>query len=101
MKVGIIGAGPAGLTCAVKLAEQGVDVSIYESDKTVGGMTKSFDLWGQKVDLGPHRFFSMDQRINDFWLSYVGEDYIMEGDSVVATNGVTHEALLEAVIGDR
>ncbi|MBQ2314535.1 MAG: FAD-dependent oxidoreductase [Treponema sp.] len=77
MKVGIIGAGPAGLTCAVKLAEQGVDVSIYESDKTVGGMTKSFDLWGQKVDLGPHRFFSMDQRINDFWLSYVGEDYIM------------------------
>lgn len=33
--------------------------------------------------------------------NYAGEDYIMEGDSVVATNGVTHEALLEAVIGDR
>ena len=29
--------------------------------------------------------------------NYAGDDYIMEGDSVVATNGVTHEALLEAV----
>ena len=29
--------------------------------------------------------------------NYAGDDYMMEGDSVVATNGVTHEALLEAV----
>ena len=29
--------------------------------------------------------------------NYVGDSYMMEGDSVVATNGVTHEAILEAV----
>ena len=29
--------------------------------------------------------------------NYAGDDYIMEGDSVVATNGITHEAILEAV----
>ena len=29
--------------------------------------------------------------------NYGGEDYFMEGDSVVATNGVVHEDLLEAV----
>ena len=26
-------------------------------------MNKSFDLWGQRVDLGPHRFFSTDPRV--------------------------------------
>ena len=29
--------------------------------------------------------------------NYEGEDYMMEGDSVVATNGVTHAPLLEAI----
>jgi myo-inositol-1(or 4)-monophosphatase len=29
--------------------------------------------------------------------NYEGEDYMMEGDSVVATNGVTHDPLLEAI----
>lgn len=76
MKVGIIGAGPAGLTCALKLVENGIDVEVLEADGYVGGMTRSFDLWGQRVDLGPHRFFSMDERINDFWREQVGEDYI-------------------------
>jgi myo-inositol-1(or 4)-monophosphatase len=30
--------------------------------------------------------------------NYAGEDYFMEGDSVVATNGIVHQNLLEAVI---
>ena len=29
--------------------------------------------------------------------NYEGDDYMMEGDSVVATNGVTHDPLLEAI----
>ncbi len=77
MNAVIIGAGPAGLTCALKLAEGGVAVDVYESEPQIGGMTKSFDLWGQKVDLGPHRFFSMDEKINSFWLSQVGDEYVM------------------------
>ena len=77
MKVAVIGAGPAGLTCALKLAQSGIQVDVYESDATVGGMTRSFELWGQEVDLGPHRFFSKDDKVNDFWLEQVGDDYIM------------------------
>ena len=57
MKVGIIGAGPAGLACALALTRQGVDVVILEADAIPGGMCRSVDLWGMKVDLGPHRFF--------------------------------------------
>lgn len=76
MKIGIIGAGPAGLSCALKLVESGHEVDVFEADSAVGGMTKSFALWGQQVDLGPHRFFSMDEKVNQFWKEQVGEAYI-------------------------
>ena len=64
MKIGIIGAGPAGMTAAYELTKAGIEVDVYEQQDTVGGMAKTIDLWGQKVDLGPHRFFSGDPRIN-------------------------------------
>ncbi|TKB06776.1 putative selenate reductase subunit YgfK [Desulforhopalus sp. IMCC35007] len=37
IKVGIIGAGPSGLSCAYFLALQGFDVEIFESKKIAGG----------------------------------------------------------------
>ncbi len=40
-KVGVIGAGPAGLTCAYYLAQKGYQVTIYEKDKKPGGMMRS------------------------------------------------------------
>jgi protoporphyrinogen oxidase len=42
-----------------------------------GGLARSIDLWGQRVDLGPHRFFSTDSRVNRFWLDVAGRDYRM------------------------
>jgi protoporphyrinogen oxidase len=77
MRVAVIGAGPAGLTAAYQLAKGGVDVEVYESSGHVGGMSRSFKLWGQTVDLGPHRFFSNDARVNRLWLEAVGRDYRM------------------------
>ncbi len=53
------------------------DIDIFESGDSVGGLAMSFSLWGQTVDLGPHRFFSLDDRINDFWLDMVGEDHLL------------------------
>ena len=38
-KVGIIGAGPSGLTAAYYLALRGYDVTIYEANEKAGGMT--------------------------------------------------------------
>ncbi len=37
-KVAIIGGGPSGLTCAAFLAKEGVDVTIYEKYKYLGGL---------------------------------------------------------------
>ena len=76
-KVAIIGAGPAGITCAYQLVKQGVEVDLYESSAQVGGLAKTIDLWGQRVDLGPHRFFSEDTRVNSLWLELAGTDYRM------------------------
>lgn len=40
MKVGIIGAGPAGITIAVILARRGYDVTIFESKEKIGGVMR-------------------------------------------------------------
>ena len=77
MRVGIVGAGPAGITAAYQLAKAGVHVEVFEAGPHVGGLSRTIDLWGQKVDLGPHRFFSSDPRVNDVWLEVVGRDYCM------------------------
>jgi protoporphyrinogen oxidase len=76
-KIGIVGAGPAGLTAAYKIAMAGHEVILFEASDSVGGMAKSFNLWGQIVDLGPHRFFSSDPRVNSLWLEVIGHDYSM------------------------
>ena len=77
MKVGVIGAGPAGITCAYELSKRGAGVDLFEAGDTVGGLARSFRLWDQTVDLGPHRFFSGDARVNRLWLEVVGKDYRM------------------------
>jgi len=76
-RVAIVGAGPAGLTAAYQLVKAGVAVDVYEAGSLVGGMAKTFPLWGQLVDLGPHRFFSSDPRVNRLWLELVERDYSM------------------------
>lgn len=77
MKISIIGGGPAGISCGYALSKADKEVSVYEGDTNVGGMAKSFDLWGQRVDLGPHRFFSKQKEINDFFTAVIQNDYTL------------------------
>ncbi|MDR0538663.1 MAG: FAD-dependent oxidoreductase [Tannerellaceae bacterium] len=77
-RIAIIGAGPAGLAAAYQLSKN-VDneVHVFESTNAPGGMCKSIRLWDTTVDIGPHRFFSYDTRVNNLWLEVVGKDYKM------------------------
>ena len=77
MKIAVIGAGPAGITAAYQISKQNHDVEVFEGGPSVGGLAKTIELWNQKVDLGPHRFFSNDNRVNSIWLEVVGNDYEM------------------------
>ncbi|STO96636.1 FAD-dependent oxidoreductase [Helicobacter canis] len=74
-KILIIGAGPAGLSAARVLSENGYSVEIFELEEKVGGMSKSIELFSQIVDIGPHRFFSKDKRLNDFWHAHTNGEY--------------------------
>ena len=75
-KILVIGAGPAGLTCAYELSkDKSCKIKTVEISSRVGGMARSFKLFNQTVDLGPHRFFSSDNRVNKLWLEVIGTDY--------------------------
>lgn len=65
----IIGAGPAGLTAAYKLLKQNknIDVTIFEELNQVGGISKTINYKGNRMDLGGHRFFSKSSEINELW----------------------------------
>lgn len=54
----IIGAGPAGLTAAYELLKK-TDIIpiIYEQDHQVGGISKTVNYMGNRIDIGGHRFF--------------------------------------------
>ena len=77
MRIVVIGAGPAGLTAAYRISKGQPGVDVFEVSSSVGGLAKSLRLWGQTVDVGPHRFFSRDKRVNELWLEVVGKDYSM------------------------
>jgi protoporphyrinogen oxidase len=52
----VLGAGPAGLGAAWRLARRGVfDVSVIERGSAVGGNAGSFEFAGMPVDYGSHR----------------------------------------------
>jgi protoporphyrinogen oxidase len=54
--VDVIGAGLAGITAAIRLAERGASVTIHESDRRLGGKAGSITLGGTKEDHGYHVF---------------------------------------------
>jgi len=77
VKIAVIGAGPAGLSCALELARKGQDVTVFEADTAVGGISRTISIWGMNVDYGPHRFFTMDKRVADFWIDTIRDDFIL------------------------
>ena len=68
LKVGIIGAGIAGLASAVRMAIQGHEVQVYEANAYPGGKLSSFDLDGYRFDAGPS-LFTMPQYVDDLFHS--------------------------------
>ena len=68
-KVLIIGAGPAGLTAAYQLLkkEKDIDVTILEATSVIGGISRTFNYKGNRMDIGGHRFFSKDERVTSLW----------------------------------
>jgi protoporphyrinogen oxidase len=60
MKVGILGGGIAGLAVAWFLGDSAT-YQVHEASDVVGGLARSFKWHGFDCDLGPHRFFTLDE----------------------------------------
>ncbi|MGI6715970.1 MAG: NAD(P)/FAD-dependent oxidoreductase [Eubacteriales bacterium] len=64
----IIGAGPAGLTAAYELLKTtDIKVIVLEATDVIGGISQTVVYKGNRMDIGGHRFFSKDDRVNEFW----------------------------------
>ncbi len=64
----IAGAGPAGLTAALELLRR-TDITpiVIEADGQVGGISKTINYRGNRMDLGGHRFFSKSDWVMRWW----------------------------------
>lgn len=65
----IIGAGPAGLSCAYHLlkANKNYNVIILEESDSIGGISKTVNYKGNRMDIGGHRFFTKNENVFNLW----------------------------------
>ncbi len=65
----IIGAGPAGLTAAYELLTRtGIKLIVLEKSDYMGGLSRTVNYKGNRIDIGGHRFFSKSDRVMEWWL---------------------------------
>jgi protoporphyrinogen oxidase len=65
MKVGIIGGGVAGLAAAYRLTQRGHQVALYEAEPTLGGLVRTFEVGGGRLESFYHHLFTTDTTIID------------------------------------
>ncbi len=65
----VIGAGPAGLTAAYELLTKSkdIEVTVFEESECFGGISKTVNYKGNRMDMGGHRFFSKIPEVNAWW----------------------------------
>ncbi len=70
MRAVIIGAGPAGLTAALELLRRtGIRPVVLEKSSYLGGISRTVNYKGNRIDIGGHRFFSKVDRVMEWWTS--------------------------------
>ena len=71
MRIGILGAGIAGLSATYFLRRDFENIEIHEASGEVGGLARSFQWHGFDCDLAPHRLFTNDQALLDEMIALV------------------------------
>ncbi len=66
----IIGGGPAGLTAAFELLTRArITPIVLEKSGHLGGISRTVNYKGNRIDIGGHRFFSKSSRVMQWWLN--------------------------------
>jgi len=84
-KVLIIGAGPAGLTAAYELMDKSKDyeVIVFEETDCFGGISRTVNYKGNRMDMGGHRFFSKVPEVNEWWEKMLPTQGAMPYDDIL------------------
>ncbi|WP_293304239.1 NAD(P)/FAD-dependent oxidoreductase [Pedobacter sp. UBA5917] len=104
-KVIIIGAGPGGLTAGLELlVRSGMEVVILEGSDEIGGISRTVNFKGNRIDIGGHRFFSKSQRVLEWWskilptdlqsLDETDEKLLQKADMQIQTFGQPDKTML-------
>jgi protoporphyrinogen oxidase len=68
----IIGAGPAGLTTARELLMRTeIRPIVLEMSEHMGGIARTVNYKGNRLDISGHRFFSKSDRVMEWWLDFL------------------------------
>lgn len=84
----IIGAGPAGLTAAYELLQKTKDIKpiIFEASDYFGGIAKTVNYKGNRMDMGGHRFFSKSDRVMQWWEKILPMQGVVSGKQTMHIN---------------
>lgn len=63
MKVAVIGGGVAGMTTSYRLMQQGHEVALYEASPFLGGLVRTFEVGGTRLEAFYHHLFSTDTTV--------------------------------------
>ncbi len=73
----IIGSGSAVLGAAAELVKHGYkNILIIDKNPIVGGLSRTEIKDNVAFDIGPHRFFSNNNEVNQLWHDTLGDDFI-------------------------
>ncbi|HXG32443.1 MAG TPA: NAD(P)/FAD-dependent oxidoreductase [Bryobacteraceae bacterium] len=84
----IIGAGPAGLTAAYELLKR-TDIKpvVLEKSDVLGGIARTVNYKGYRMDIGGHRFFSKSDRVMQWWLEMLPLQALNPGPHTISYQG--------------
>ncbi len=88
----VIGAGPAGLTAAYELLEKTkVKPIVIEKSTFMGGIARTINYKGNRIDIGGHRFFSKSDRVMKWWLTMLPLQKVQNPQEKIAYQGQTRD----------
>lgn len=72
----VLGAGPAGLSCAYEFMKHERTCRVWDKNDVVGGLARTVEYKGYRFDVGPHRFFTKNDEVNKMWHDILGDDVL-------------------------
>ncbi len=103
----IVGAGPAGLTAGYELLKNtDIHPELFEVTDSIGGISKTVEYKGNRMDIGGHRFFSKNQDVMEWWYNLMPiqggrskDDILLElNDKELSTDGPDPEKVDRVIL---